>query len=197
MPANSSYFQLFVQAMQQMNDPELISVELEFQRQLCELCLCLLMVITKAQTATAELGFPADLFSGIVDYIPVVDIHEQTPQPDILQLLAVRDVNGKELSRGSKDVINYFDDSWISSNTTPIEYYMLMSNLIGVRKSPADNITLTLVYVPYVDIVSVDDLFPLDESYQSRYISLIKVFLLLRYSNFELAVSELKRALVG
>lgn len=195
MAEELSYFQLFAQAMQEMNDPEMFTVEDDFPRQLCEIALCLLLLKTQAQTQTATLGFPADTLPGVVDYIPVIDLYEQTPQPDILQLVAVRDSTGKELTKGSVAVIGYFDDSWTATVAVPTEYYMLATNLIGVRKAPVDNVDLTVVFVPYIEVVDMQDVFPLGRNYEDRFIALLRMFLLLRLSNFETATHELQRFL--
>lgn len=188
-----SYFQLFDQVMYEMNDPELISVSGDFPRALCEVCLCLLMAQTQAQIVTRDFGFPADLFPGIIDYIPIVDLYEQTPQPDILRPIAVRDSTGRELTQGGADVVRYFDNSWTETVATPTEYYVFASNLLGVRKAPVDNVTLSLTYVPYLEIISIQDQFALDDSYQDRFVSLLRMFLMLRYSQFQAAQREFER----
>jgi hypothetical protein len=191
----NSYFQLFAQAMSEMNDPEFISVEDDFVRSLCEVSLCLLMSHLRPQSTTAPLDFPANLFPGIVDYIPVIDIYEQTPRPDLLVPLAIRDSNNVELTRGSISVIKYFDDSWIATTTVPTEYYFLLTNLVGVRRAPISNIEFTLTYVPYIEIVDIQDIFPLDKSYEDKFVCLVRMFLLLRFSNFESSLKELERFL--
>ena len=190
----TTYFQLVVEVATELGDPELISIPLEFARQLSELCLCLLLAHSKPTTKSAELGFPADVMPGIVDYLPLVNLYSQ---PDVLLTLAVRDSAGVELARTEPKKELYFDDAWTATARVPIEYYLVGTNLLGVRKAPVDNITLNHIYVPYIEVLDIQDQFSLDDSYFNRFKALLRAFLMLRMSNFQSAKLEVERFLSG
>ena len=191
----ATYFQLAVEVSTELGDPELISLPLEFVRQLSELALCLLLAQSKATTKSVDLGFPADLLPGIVDYLPLIDVYAQTPQPDVMLTLAVRDSNQLELARVSARKELYFDDAWTATAQAPTEYYFVGTNLLGVRRAPTDNIILRHIYVPYIEVLDLEDQFPLDDSYLNRFKSLLRALLMVRMSNFQAAKREVERFL--
>lgn len=194
-----SYFQLVARALTDLNDVNQQSLSDGFKRELCEVCLCVLMLHTKAQTAIKSVVFPSGTALPGIDFVPVLDIYKQSDLlyqvPEMMLPLAVRNLSGVELSKASANILEYFDDAWtaIATNALPIEYYIIASNLLGIRKLPEVDMALTILYVPYVEIVNITDDFPLDLSYESRMIRLLRAFLLVRLSNFDTAKEELKR----
>lgn len=166
----------------------------EMIRQLLELCLCILQLRSKARVSETDITFPSSEPFGLFDYIPIVDMHKipELSLPDIMLLLSVRDASRRELSQGSLAMVRYFSDSLTGTVATPTEYYRVLTNLLGVRKAPAADVTVRLTYVPYLEINALNNQWPLDDYLLQQMLHLIRCLLFARIGRYELAKQELK-----
>ena len=196
----SDYNDIVTQLTYELGDAERESIypadSDALMRQLIELCLCIVQLQTQTQKATASVTFPSYVIFDLYQYMPIVDMHKipANELPQLMLLYAVRNSAGKELSKGSFESAIYNSPSAMSeSQALPEDYFTLLTNLLGVRKGPTDDVTLELTYVPYMEVDSLATQWPLDESMIQLTLHLLRCLLFLRIGHYGTAKLELER----
>lgn len=196
-----SYDEILGQVFQELNDVERQSANAEFQRQLCEVCLCVLQLTTQAQKTTAPILFPAQVPVSLFQQIPIIDLYIggdiDHSLPNLLLPIALRDSDGKELKIGGWDSLKFYRNILVEIQNNPRTCYLLETNLMGLRPGPPFDVELNLTYVPYIEVNNINEAFPFDNSYIQPYTHLLRIFLLIRISRWELAKEEFKDFVKG
>jgi hypothetical protein len=196
-----SYDEILSQVFQELNDPERQSATSEFQRQLCEVCLCILQSTTQAKKITSPVLFPAQVPVNLFQQVPIIDMYLggdiEHALPLLMHPIALRDSSGRELKIGGWDSLKFYKRSLTDVQDSPRTCYLLETNLLGLRPGPTFDTELNLTYVPYIEIGNLNENFPLDNSYIPPYTILLRIFLLLRVSRWELAKEEFKDFMKG
>jgi hypothetical protein len=156
----AAYRDLLTQLLAEANDEEMLSFTESFFLSLCEVCVNIIQLQFKPLTSIESVVFPIPgIFA--TGYIPIVDLNllqrtsDNSNLDNLMLLTIVRDSAAKEWLKNSGDLINYFSDGW-SATGTPTEYYLIFSNLMGVRKSPTVDPTPSLTYVQYIEVIDID-----------------------------------------
>lgn len=190
-----TYQEIVTTVMTAFNDAEQRSIETDFILQAVELCLFILLVTHKPTVSThthsMQSSVPLDPFS----FMPIIDVNVHTNKPEITLPVSVRDANNKHLAYGNTHDVEYIHGDFSTTRSAPADWYMIFSNLLGVRPAPATDQNITIVYVPYIEVLSLESNFDLDDSFAPHMQQLLKAILLLRISRIESAQMELSRFL--
>jgi hypothetical protein len=189
------YDAIMNQVLFELGDPEHISVSPEFSRMLCEMCVNILQFVSQQVVKSALVDFPASM-PIITGYIPIVEMSKLLTSsgvsiPDVILPLSVR-INNLELKKSAMTLVEYFPSAWGELGSVT-EYYLLFTNLLGLRRSPAVDQTIELTYVNYIEVLNINDAFPLDDALIQPMEQLLRFFLFSRVSRYQLAERELKR----
>lgn len=148
--------------------------------------LVLNFVLMKGRTEkTSEVGMTS---------FALINIHSLVPNVSIIT--TVRDDQGNRLSRIGYSAMTAFEDVF-SKKEEIQEFYTIGATVFGVRPIPERGERISLSFIPYVEVNSLDEVIPLSQDYRPALEALLFSFMLARLGHFDRAVLKLKEGLVG
>lgn len=172
-----TYAELFNQVLAEFIN---LPISGDLPRQLCELSLNIVLIRTQVQTKTAILTVPSAF-----NALPLVAFDAQFP--DFLLPIAFRLTNLEQLDRSSINNVMRDPNTWNEFVTTPSEYYLISTNMVGFNKTPFNGLAVLCTYVPYIEVLSMAAEFHLDDAHVDTFMNVLRYFMRIRRSDFESA----------
>lgn len=194
----ATYRDLWTQVLAEISDPNQLTIDNTLLVQITELCLFIVQVVLRAQPKEVSITYPSDVILSAFEFVPVFNVHSlvndstQVALDDFILPLALRDTDGRELSRGRLDAIRALTNLWLTDDV-PVDYYFIMSNLLCVRQRPTADTPLQLTYINYIAVDNLEEEWPLEEEHIHPTQHLMRMFIAIRLGQYRAASEYFKR----
>jgi hypothetical protein len=158
--------------------PELLGVTL------AELVLNFVLMKSKTEK-TSEVGMTS---------FALINIHSLLPNVSIIT--SARDNQGNRLNRIGYSAMTAFEDVF-SRKGEIFDFYTIGATVFGVRPIPEGGERISLSFIPYVEVNSLDETIPLSDDYRPHLEALLFSFIFARLGHFDRALLKLKEGIMG
>lgn len=122
----------------------------------------------------------------------LVNIHSLLTNVSLIT--SARDNQGNRLNRIGYSALTAFDDAFTRPGEI-LDFYTIGATVFGVRPIPEGGETISLSFIPYVEVNDLNEEIPLPDDYWSSVEALLFSFILARLGHFDRAVIKLKEGL--